>query len=323
MSNTQFRNFSDAVAMAVSANSTVDSIAGVAGSVESIKAGDVIDKKELEKLLNDVVGLFENAAKEIKEKSGELFDSKTDSGKGDKKDEEKSKEWLKTFTNFGDKLKKEGNEGTNFAGRMGNAFSGFATDVFGAKGDQLNFVGDIVSTFGGDGAGVNRILKGVNDTAKGIGQMFTGIASGNPFGILNGAATAFMGIIGIIGKDDRLEKKIQKLKREVKDLERDLKGIERQSTKLYGTEKSANLDLEIENVQKQKKLVEEQLALERDKKKTDKEKVDAYKSQIDSLKYKLEDLKDSQITAIMGKDVSGAIDSFANAYVKALSLIHI
>lgn len=325
MSNTQFKNFSDAVSMSVSANSAVDSIAEVTQSLGQIQAGGEIDKDKLEKLLNDIVDLFSKAAKEIKTQSGNLIKDIGDGlGQAALASGEAANEELEKVYEKMDKRKENINAWfgafTGFSGGpkgISDGLSTFSSKVFGGAGDQLNSISSVVTAFGGDGAGVSRIMNGVNDTAKGVSQMFQGIADKNPFAILGGAAKAFMGILGVIGKDDRLEKKIQALKREVKELSREYGTMERETNRLFGQDKAKNMDKQLANLQKQKELTQQQLDLENQKKKTDKAKVAEMKDQLDKLQGQIETLEDSQISAVIGKDWKNVVSDFATAYANA------
>lgn len=222
---------------------------------------------------------------------------------------------------IGDSFSKMFTKGSGFGKKdleqLGSGISEFSTQIFGDKGQTASSINGMITALGGNGEDVTRIMGGVNDTLTGTADVVSGIATMNPAKVIGGIAKAVTGIINIFGKDAGIEKKIKKIQKEIDELTKSSKELERQEKKLYGQQKSDKIGEEIANVAKQKELVEQQKELEESKKKTDKKQVESYKNAITDLEYKLEDLRDQQIAAAIGKDLSNMINDFSTAYANA------
>jgi tape measure domain-containing protein len=126
-------------------------------------------------------------------------------------------------------------------------------------------------------------------------------------------------ITNIFSGDKKKEKEIQRLQEQVDVLKESYDKLEEAIDKAYSTNAANLIKQNDDNLRLQKKFLEEQLRLEEDKKKTDEGAVRQYKEAIKAIDNELESTHDKVIEAMTGKDVSSAIDEFAEAYMDAWS----
>lgn len=186
--------------------------------------------------------------------------------------------------------------------------------------DVGNNVATIFSAFGNDEAAemasnITNLVGGVGEIGSGVAQL----ASGNILGGIQSLASGITSVVNSIARlhDAKKEKEIQRLQKQVDALEAAYEKLGKSIEKAYSANAANLIKQQDANLRQQKKLLEEQIRLEEEKKKTDKNKVQQYKDAIKEIDDALAETQDRVIEAIIGQDVSSAIDEFANAYIDA------
>lgn len=155
------------------------------------------------------------------------------------------------------------------------------------------------------------------DMLNGVSNIAAGIASNNPFAVINGVAGIVTSIAGF--HDKKLDKQIQKSQLEVKKLENAYKAVERVVSRQLGSVAKAQSDEMLKNLQSQRDEIEKQMQLEEDKKKTDKSKIEDYKAQMaeldDQIKHFYEDLAKEQY----GVDIKDFAEQISSSLVDAFA----
>lgn len=196
----------------------------------------------------------------------------------------------------------------------------------------IGTLGDLGSAFdalGNDSMGdtlsaVQEVAGGLLNTAQSGATLFTGISSGNPMAIMQGATGVVSGITGIIGSiakahDKKLDKAIQRSQLEVKKLSNDYKNLQSVIERQLGAVTQSQSKEMIANLQKQQEEVQKQMEAEQDKKDSDASKIEDYKQQYielgEQIKYFYEDLASEQF----GIDLKGWSDQISEALVNAFA----
>ena len=203
-------------------------------------------------------------------------------------------------------------------GQEKGTFDGIVKDISAVAQEAANAAQSISSMFDalGDEATADAFALGGN-ILSGISNIGEGIASGNPFAVINGVT----GIIGSIAQfhDKKLDRAIRKSQLEVTKLTNAYKQLERTIERQLGSVTSDQSKKMIENLRKQRSELQKQYNLEDDKKKTDASKLQDYKSQIaeldDQIKYFYEDLASEQY----GVDIKGWSSQIAEALTEAFA----
>lgn len=225
----------------------------------------------------------------------------------------KTSEVKNSFSRLGDWINgKEQTDGTKLQ------FKDVAKDLSLIAQEASNAAQSISSMFDalGDEATADAFALGGN-ILSGISNIGEGIASGNPFAVINGVT----GIIGSIAQfhDKKLDRAIRKSQLEVTKLTNAYKQLERTIERQLGSVTSDQSKKMIDNLRKQRSELQKQYNLEDDKKKTDASKLQDYKSQIaeldDQIKYFYEDLASEQY----GVDIKGWSSQIAEALTEAFA----
>ncbi len=190
---------------------------------------------------------------------------------------------------------------------------------------MISSVGDsfstLASSFGNDDladtiGGVTDVLGGAGQTAMGVGQIMSG-------DLLGGITSCISGITGVIGAfnkmhDKRNEKRIQKMQDQIDALANSYDDLGDAIQRAYSTDKASMLEEQSKNLEKQNELIRKQIQEEKDKKDTDWDRIKDWEDQIrENEKTIAENAKYNIIEAIMGTEISSAIDELANAYADA------
>lgn len=179
----------------------------------------------------------------------------------------------------------------------------------------------LASSFGNDDlaetiSGVTDVLGGAGQTAMGVGKIMSGDLLGGITGVIGGIT----GVIGAFNKmhDKKNEKRIQAMQDQVDDLADAYDNLGDAIARAYSTDKASMLEEQNKNLEKTNELIRKQIQEEKDKKDTDWDRIKEWEDQIaENEKQIAENTKYNIIEAIMGADISSAIDDFASAYADA------
>lgn len=190
---------------------------------------------------------------------------------------------------------------------------------------MISSVGDsfssLASSFGNDDladsiGNVTGVLEGAGQTAMGVGQ----IMSGDLLGGITSCISGITSVIGIFNKmhDKKNEKRIKKMQEQIDVLADSYDDLGDAIQRAYSTDKANLLQEQNKNLEKQNELIRKQIQEEQNKKDTDKERIKEWEEQIaENEKQIAENTKYNIIEAIMGTEISSAIDDLANAYADA------
>lgn len=179
----------------------------------------------------------------------------------------------------------------------------------------------LASSFGADGladtiSSVTDVLGGAGQAAMGVGKIMSGDLLGGITGVIGGITS----VIGAFNKmhDKKNEKRIQAMQDQVDDLADAYDDLGDAIARAYSTDKASMLEEQNKNLEKTNELIRKQIQEEKDKKDTDWERIKEWEDQIaENEKQIAENTKYNIIEAIMGSDISSAIDDFASAYADA------
>lgn len=179
----------------------------------------------------------------------------------------------------------------------------------------------LASSFGNDDladtiGGVTDVLGGAGQAAMGVGKIMSGDLLGGITGVIGGIT----GVIGAFNKmhDQKNEKRIQAMQDQVNDLADAYDDLGDAIARAYSTDKASMLEEQNKNLEKTNELIRKQIQEEKDKKDTDWDRIKEWEDQIaENEKQIAENTKYNIIEAIMGSDISSAIDDFASAYADA------
>lgn len=179
----------------------------------------------------------------------------------------------------------------------------------------------LASSFGADSladtiSSVTDVLGGAGQAAMGVGKIMSGDLLGGITGVIGGITS----VIGAFNKmhDKKNEKRIQAMQDQVDDLADAYDDLGDAIARAYSTDKASMLEEQNKNLEKTNELIRKQIQEEKDKKDTDWDRIKEWEDQIaENEKQIAENTKYNIIEAIMGTDISSAIDDFASAYADA------
>ncbi|WP_418988748.1 hypothetical protein [Barnesiella intestinihominis] len=164
-----------------------------------------------------------------------------------------------------------------------------------------------------------QLLGDIGEMIGSAGQLATGIATGNPLGIIQGSIGLISSAFEVFNfRDRRAERAIKKHAAAVKELERVYKALEHAVDKALGESVYDNQKALINNMREQQAHLQAMWEAEEGKKKTDRDKVNQYKEQYDelgrSIKDVIEEITES-VTQTSAKDLATQLsDAIAEAY---------
>lgn len=201
-----------------------------------------------------------------------------------------------------------------------------AASAIGAISQTTNSIGGtiagIADSFGADGK-TSAIIEGVSGALGGVGKAAGGAAKIMSGDLIGGITDVISGIgdfiISLNGMSDAMhEENIKELQEEIDSLADAYDDLGDAIERAYSTNKADLLEEQTENLRQQNEKIRKQIQEEEDKKKTDSERIKEWEEQIaDNEKQIAENTKYNIIEAIMGTEVSSAIDDFATAYADA------
>lgn len=164
-----------------------------------------------------------------------------------------------------------------------------------------------------------QLLGDIGEMIGSAGQLATGIATGNPLGIIQGSIGLISSAFEVFNfRDRRAERAIKKHAAAVEELERVYKALEHAVDKALGESVYDNQKALINNMREQQAHLRAMWQEEEGKKKTDSDKVNQYKEQYEELGRQIEDTKaeiTESVTQTSAKDLATQLaDAIAEAY---------
>lgn len=164
-----------------------------------------------------------------------------------------------------------------------------------------------------------QLLGDIGEMIGSAGQLATGIATGNPLGIIQGSIGLISSAFEVFNfRDRRAERAIKKHAAAVEELDREYKALEHAVDKALGESVYDNQKALINNMREQQAHLRAMWQEEEGKKKTDSDKVNQYKEQYEELGRQIEDTKaeiTESVTQTSAKDLATQLsDAIAEAY---------
>lgn len=164
-----------------------------------------------------------------------------------------------------------------------------------------------------------QLLGDIGEMIGSAGQLATGIATGNPLGIIQGSIGLISSAFEVFNfRDRRAERAIKKHAAAVEELERVYKALEHAVDKALGESVYDNQKALINNMREQQAHLQAMWQDEEGKKKTDSGKVNQYKEQYEELGRQIEDTIaeiTESVTQTSAKDLATQLsDAIAEAY---------
>lgn len=164
-----------------------------------------------------------------------------------------------------------------------------------------------------------QLLGDIGEMIGSAGQLATGIATGNPLGIIQGSIGLISSAFEVFNfRDRRAERAIKKHAAAVEELERVYKALEHAADKALGESVYDNQKAIINNMREQQAHLRAMWQEEEGKKKTDSDKVNQYKEQYEELGRQIEDTIaeiTESVTQTSAKDLATQLsDAIAEAY---------
>lgn len=164
-----------------------------------------------------------------------------------------------------------------------------------------------------------QLLGDIGEMIGSAGQLATGIATGNPLGIIQGSIGLISSAFEVFNfRDRRAERAIKKHAAAVEELERVYKALEHDVDKALGESVYDNQKALINNMREQQAHLRAMWQEEEGKKKTDSDKVNQYKEQYEELGRQIEDTIaeiTESVTQTSAKDLATQLsDAIAEAY---------
>jgi hypothetical protein len=166
-----------------------------------------------------------------------------------------------------------------------------------------------------------KLLGDISELIGSAGQLPTGLATGNPMGIIQGGVGVITNAFKVFNTRDRAaERAIAKHATAVQQLEKDYHNLERAVQKALGEGYYESQQALIQNMKKQQIELQKMRQAEESKKKADKDKIDKYNDSINELGNQIEDTVESisqMITQTSAKDLAGQLaDTIAEAFTQ-------
>jgi hypothetical protein len=166
-----------------------------------------------------------------------------------------------------------------------------------------------------------KLLGDISELIGSAGQLATGLATGNPMGIIQGGIGVITNAFKVFNTRDRAaERAIAKHATAVQQLEKDYHNLERAVQKALGEGYYESQQALIQNMKKQQIELQKMRQAEESKKKADKDKIDKYNDSINELGNQIEDTVESisqMITQTSAKDMAGQLaDTIAEAFTQ-------
>lgn len=199
-------------------------------------------------------------------------------------------------------------------------------DAFKSIGSSIDFVsGCFDSVVGGiKKMGISMdeeteaILGDIGGMIDGASQLASGIATGNPLGVIQGSIGLLSSAFDLFNfRDRKAERSIKRHQEAVKKLGYAYNELEHAVDKALGESKYQNQSAVIKNLRAQQSEIEGMIADEESKKKTDHGRIDEWREQYKEIGRQIEDIIDEITQDITQTTFSELGDSLADALVDA------
>lgn len=199
-------------------------------------------------------------------------------------------------------------------------------DAFKSIGSSIDFVsGCFDSVVGGiKKMGISMdeeteaILGDIGGMMDGASQLASGIATGNPLGVIQGSIGLLSSAFDLFNfRDRKAERSIKRHQEAVKKLGYAYNELEHAVDKALGESKYQNQSAVIKNLRAQQSEIEGMIADEESKKKTDHGRIDEWREQYKEIGRQIEDVIDEITQDITQTTFSELGDSLADALVEA------
>lgn len=199
-------------------------------------------------------------------------------------------------------------------------------DAFKSIGSSIDFVsGCFDSVVGGiKKMGISMdeeteaILGDIGGMMDGASQLASGIATGNPLGVIQGSIGLLSSAFDLFNfRDRKAERSIKRHQEAVKKLGYAYNELEHAVDKALGESKYQNQSAVIKNLRAQQSEIEGMIADEESKKKTDHGRIDEWREQYKEIGRQIEDIIDEITQDITQTTFSELGDSLADALVDA------
>jgi hypothetical protein len=198
-------------------------------------------------------------------------------------------------------------------GKLADAIEELGDSVGGEIGEIISLIGNISNVVLISVAAVNTVKKTAESTMSAVESASVILM------VISAVIQIATKVASLLaGKHDKKkEAEIQSLQAKVDALKDSYDKLSKAIDKAYAADAADLIRQQNENLKQQKQILEEQIRLEEEKKKTDNDKVQGYKDAIKEIDETIEGSGERMIEAIIGKDISSAIDDFAEAYADA------
>jgi hypothetical protein len=164
------------------------------------------------------------------------------------------------------------------------------------------------------------IIGDIGGILDGASQLASGIATGNPLGIIQGGIGLLTSAFDLFNsKDRKAEKQIKKHAEAIGELERTYNALSWAIDKALGGEVYKNQQAAVENMKTQQQHLLAMQREERSKKKTDNGKIKEWQAQYEELGRKIEDMLDAISNDILQTDAKTFANELGDALVSAFA----
>lgn len=165
--------------------------------------------------------------------------------------------------------------------------------------------------------GTKDAIENVQTVVGGVGDIASGLASGNIAGVMKGIAGVVKGLSNIFSGDQKKERNIKRWAAEVVNLKNVYEQLQHQVKKALGEDVYADQQKIIANLRQQQAMLQKMMTEESRKKKADKNKVNDYKKEIDGISQVIDDMYSDIARSITQTDARVLADQLADALIEA------
>lgn len=191
--------------------------------------------------------------------------------------------------------------------------------------DSVNLIAGVADSFGVDtseGTGWGQAMQFFDSFAESsryASDAWNSLKSGDIGGVIRGVTGSVASIITGINKmiDADHSKKIRDLQEQIDDLADAYDDLNYAANKAIGSNKQAEYEEMTSNLERQNQLIKQQIAEEEAKKNTDENVVNELQNKLKENERLIEENKAAALDAIIGSDITSAIDGLESALTDA------